>query len=185
MSKDTNRESRLFHVLEVMATITKELLKYGIKPIIVGGTAVEFYTTGGYNTIDIDVVAPRHDIIAKVLDLYGFKKTTGRHWYNEKYDIAIELPDNVLDGSIDKVLEVDINSEKVYIIGIEDIIIDRLCAYKFWDSKDDGMWAKNMLNIHWNEIDFDYLHETAMKKGVGDVLNVIINAIKSNKTNVE
>ncbi|WP_273702643.1 hypothetical protein [Thermoanaerobacter sp. A7A] len=42
-----------------------------------------------------------------------------------------------------------------------------------------------MLNIYWNEIDFDYLQETAMKKGVVNVLNVIINVIKSNETNVE
>lgn len=178
MPKDTSRESRLFNILHIMATITKELSKYGIKPIIVGGTAVEFYTTGGYTTVDIDIVGARHDIIAKVLESCGFIKTIGRHWYNEKYDIAIEIPDNVLDGSIDKVLEVDIDGEKVYIIGIEDIIIDRLCAYKFWDSKDDGMWAKSMLNIHWDEIDFDYLHKAASEKQISDVLNETINAVK-------
>lgn len=35
------------------AVLTEALKEEEIKPIIVGGTAVEFYTLGGYSTLDL------------------------------------------------------------------------------------------------------------------------------------
>ena len=42
--------------LRVIAVLTEDLEPEGIRPILVGGVALEFYTLGGYATKDIDLV---------------------------------------------------------------------------------------------------------------------------------
>lgn len=146
--------------------LTKELEPENIKPIIIGGNAVEFYTAGGYATYDIDVVAPSEPL-DKVLRKWGFDKV-GRHWINEKLDIIIEAPAFALDKEEqrEKLYEVEIDNLKVYILGIEDLIIDRLNAYVHWKSQDDRIWAKELLVLHSREIDWDYLDRRAREEQV-------------------
>ncbi|MFQ6072300.1 MAG: hypothetical protein ACE5KT_06330 [Methanosarcinales archaeon] len=79
-AKDLLRRRLLF-----IGWLTHLLEKHNIKPILVGGNALEFYTLGRYSTYDIDLVSSGRDIIDKELRKKGFKKT-GRHWYNEKIE---------------------------------------------------------------------------------------------------
>ncbi|MDD3726325.1 MAG: DUF6036 family nucleotidyltransferase [Candidatus Ratteibacteria bacterium] len=149
--------------------LTKYLKKEDIKPIIVGGNAVEFYTMGYYSTADIDIIADGYEIIGKVLETWGFKKE-GRHWYNEEFEIAIEIPASTLDeDAYDNVTEVEIDNVNVFIIGVEDLIIDRLNAYKWWKSLGDREWAKRLLKLKKNEIRFDYIEKKCKKQEIFDV----------------
>jgi len=59
------------------------------KPIIVGGTAVEFYTAGGYATLDLDIVYPSEPL-DQVFKELGLKKE-GRYWYSEELGIEGRL----------------------------------------------------------------------------------------------
>ncbi len=119
--------------------LTKELPD--IQPIVVGGNAVEFYTAGGYATNDIDILAPSEPV-NKVLTNWGFKKE-GKNWINIDLDIQIETPTGQLEPrQFDKLTELTIEGLKVFIIGIEDIIIDRMNAFVYWESNDDRIWAK-------------------------------------------
>lgn len=43
-------------MVQVTAILTKLLEPYRIRPIIVGGLAVEIYTRGDYTTVDIDLI---------------------------------------------------------------------------------------------------------------------------------
>ncbi|MGB6443511.1 MAG: hypothetical protein WBF81_09495, partial [Thermoplasmata archaeon] len=56
------------------ALLTKES---GVEVIIVGGSAIEVYTSGEYVSHDIDVVGER-DRLASVLRKWGFKQQEGR-----------------------------------------------------------------------------------------------------------
>jgi hypothetical protein len=42
--------------LGVVAILTEALKKYAIRPVIVGGFAVELWTMGKYATLDIDLI---------------------------------------------------------------------------------------------------------------------------------
>ncbi len=145
-------EKRLLFV----AYLTKTLEKHKIKPIIVGGNAVEFYTSGGYATADIDIIINNEKIADKILNRLGFMKT-GKDYYSKEYDIAIEFPSGELAGDYEKLSKVEINGLYVYIIGIEDIIQDRLNAYFHWKSTDDYQWARQMAIINYEMIDWKYL----------------------------
>ena len=143
--------------------LTKALESEGIRPIIVGGHAVEFYTLGGYATRDIDIAVQDRERLNGLLSSGGFKKE-GRHWYSEELDMAIEAPASELAGDAKRVTEVEVEGLTVYIIGIEDIIIDRLNAFVHWKSQRDGDWAEEMLAIHHKSIDLSYLNERAEKE---------------------
>ncbi|MGB9839493.1 DUF6036 family nucleotidyltransferase [Thermovenabulum sp.] len=162
--------------LILTAIITEMLRKKKVMPILVGGRALEFYTLGGYATKDIDLVINDRESAKEVLAKLGFTKRPGeRHWYNEEIDLAIEIPDEELAGSLEKIIKVEIDDLEVNVIGIEDLIIDRLLAAKFWQSVDDEEWATKILAIHYQRIDFNYLKETAIKNQVNDYLDKIIN----------
>ena len=77
--------------LYFVAILTKYLKDKRIKPIVVGGNAVEFYTLGTYASADIDLVSPGYEIIDKLLKSWGFKKL-GRHWLLPEIDLEVEIP---------------------------------------------------------------------------------------------
>lgn len=164
-----------------MGLLTKELKQDKVRPIIVGGNAVEFYTSGGYATGDIDVVAPSEPL-DKILKRWGFEKE-GRHWISEELVIAIEAPAFSLDSQeqYDMIYEVEIDGLFVYIIGIEDLIVDRLAAYVHLKSSDDKFWAKELIVLHLDEINWDYLEKRAKEEEVKTALIELKEVIKRNE----
>ncbi|RJQ28502.1 MAG: UbiD family decarboxylase [Peptococcaceae bacterium] len=165
--------------LGTLAVLTEALKPIGVKPILVGGRALEFYTLGGYATKDIDLVINGREQAKAVLAAMGFLRRPGeRHWYHEELDLAIEIPGEFLAGSKDKLSTVEINGMEAFIIGIEDLIIDRLAAAKFWKSRGDAQWAAKLLALHTREIDMEYLQNTAGKEQVEDVLKEVIRQSK-------
>lgn len=150
--------------LFVLGILTGILEKERIRPILVGGGAVEFYTLGNYTTYDLDLVINGREVAAKVLERMGFSRLPGaRHWFSEELDLAIEVPDEYLAGSKEKVVEVEVKGLKCYVIGIEDLIIDRVNAYVHRRSESDGEWAVRLMSLHKDEIDWDYLDQRAVE----------------------
>lgn len=175
-----NESDSLTKRLLLVGLLTKELEPRGIKPIIVGGQAVEFYTAGGYATRDIDLVSPRADEIDSILSKWGFSKE-GRFWFNDDLGISIEVPEAVLAGDMDKVTVVEIDSLKVYIIGIEDIIIDRMNAFVHWKSSDDRTWAKELMMLYKDDIDWNYLEKRAAEEETLEETKKLEKEIKSSE----
>ncbi|THF73619.1 hypothetical protein [Cohnella fermenti] len=61
-----------FHL---MGIVTPLLDMLGADPaVIVGGNAVELYTSGSYKTVDVDLVMVRDDIARELFDRLGFKR---------------------------------------------------------------------------------------------------------------
>ena len=149
-----------------VAILTSYLAKKNIRPIVVGGHAVEFYTLGSYTTGDIDLVSPGYGEIKKLLKSWGFKKIT-RIWVLPELDIHIDIVSSFLSGGdISRISEIEVEGLPMYIIGIEDIIIDRLNAFVWWKSEEDGKWAQQIAKLHEKEIDVEYIEKRAKKEDV-------------------
>ena len=150
--------------LRVMAIITESSQNAGLLPIVVGGHAVSLYTRGDYATRDVDLVAP--DNISGVLDSLGFVKAPGdRHWFQEELNVAIEIPDRQLAGSMDKVIKLDLGDlGYVFVIGVEDLILDRLRACVYWKSSVDCEWAQRLYLVHREATDDDYIRAQITKE---------------------
>ncbi|WP_134704382.1 hypothetical protein [Ammoniphilus sp. YIM 78166] len=171
-------KSKFEKMVQVSAILTKLLEPHNINPVIVGGLAVEIYTRSEYTTADIDMVLSRRDLANDILLQLGFKRE-GRHWYHDDLLVSIEIPGDMLDDAdLSKVVELQLKDNlKVYVIGIEDIILDRLRACIHWKSTSDCEWGKRLLLLHYQRIDLKYLMETSRKDSTQERLQSWLDQI--------
>ena len=164
LAEETPSQKR---TLKAIGLISKALQHFGVLPILVGGQAVEIYTFGKYTTFDVDFVLSGHEVANHILLALGFSaKDLGHsHWYYPALDLPIEVPDSVLFGSMDKVTQIQIEDLEIYIIGTEDLILDRLRAAVHWQSTSDMEWAAFLLQSYLQDEAFDveYLVTEAQK----------------------
>ncbi|MHB1340441.1 MAG: helix-turn-helix domain-containing protein [Coriobacteriia bacterium] len=137
-------------------------------PVVVGGHAVEFWTAGDYPTVDIDL-AGDSEPVSEVLGAWGFARE-GRHWYDESLGIVVEVPSTTLaPAQLDRTVTVDLGGLRAHILGIEDLIIDRLNACKHWSDDESCMWAVALVSAA-PGLDRRYLEQRATEEDVADAL---------------
>ena len=157
-------ESPLKRQLLAVALISQLLKKKGkAEPIIVGGLALSYYTREVYFTADIDLAYSDREALDETLKEIDFEKK-GRYWVNEDLKMAIEVPVGVLVEEDAPLEVVELGPElQCKIIGIEDLIIDRLNACKHWKSEIDCEMAELLIMRYRKELDWDYLEKKAKK----------------------
>lgn len=173
----------LYKKIAIISVITEAVKEFNVTPVIVGGQAVEFYTSGGYSTLDIDILCelPISEIDS-VLKPLGFERE-GKYWTYPGSKLAIEVPSGPLAGSWDRVTEVTIEGLEAYIIGIEDIIVDRLNRYKYWREFDDEEWIIGMIYVNYEDIYWDYLYKKAGEEGTTDELKRFKDIVDNKRNN--
>ena len=145
--------------LLALGLLTRELAVHGIEPILVGGGALEFYTAGGYATKDVDLALPAAPEVDAAFAALGFEKE-GRYWYQTDFDLLFEAPAPAgLPGEDAPRTEVEVDGLRVVIIGIEDLLIDRLRAWVHWHSDEDGRWTRRLAMLYPDRIDWRYVRE--------------------------
>ena len=155
--------------LAVIAAITKALEPQGIRPVVIGGLAVAFYTSGGYATDDVDLAVVGREQFGEALEALGFTRE-GRFWTHERFAFPIEASAGALVGKDAPLSHVDVDGWPVFILGIEDLIIDRLSAYVHWKSRADGEWVRQLLADHRAIIDQAYLRRKYEERDVTNAL---------------
>ncbi|MBT9168452.1 MAG: hypothetical protein DDT19_01797 [Syntrophomonadaceae bacterium] len=172
------------------AAVSEEIFRLkGVRPIVVGGEALEIYSQGNYTTGDIDLKAPK-DILDKILRANGFngyiysKKT--KSYYNKELDIFVEWVGASLEEGAEsekRTMLVNVSGSLVRLIPIEDLIIDRINAAKFWKDADSERWAEFLflMGSGLNKIDMTYLRKRACEEDVGDALDSIVERTKNNE----
>jgi len=162
-----------------MAIFSKEVVERGgAAPIIVGGEAVELYTQGSYTTGDIDIKSAP-DVTEAILKEWGFMRA-GRAWLNKELDIYIDwLGSSLAEGeeAEKRVTTIRIaEGLEVRVISVEDLVIDRLGAFKWWGDMDSLLWARVLINVKKSidRLDEDYLRERAKKADLLDVIEEVL-----------
>lgn len=151
--------------LYFMGLLTREAERKKVQPIVVGGSAVDIYTEGIYPSYDIDLVGNRK-LIGKILEkAFGFKPS-GRGWINEHIGLFIEIPGSSLAGDKGRITTIRIEGLKVYVLGLEDLIVDRIGACVFWKSQTDCEQARFLLWQYQNKLDSEYLEKKARDEGL-------------------
>ncbi|MBN2014224.1 MAG: UbiD family decarboxylase [Candidatus Altiarchaeota archaeon] len=150
----------------ILSELSRRLKK---TPILVGGSAVELYTAGERESIDLDLLADRGELVS-LLEELGFKEKNDIY-YNE--DVAIDIVGSTTKERI-KELELEGVKEKISVVSVEDLIVDRLCACKFWNSERDCDHAEFLLRGYEQHIDRPYLKKRAREEDVEDKLAEIL-----------
>lgn len=144
-----------------LAILSESLRRHGITPILVGGGAVEFYTAGGYATTDMDLALPACKEVSDAFAALGFEKI-GRYWVREDIELLFEAPaQENLPGEDAPRTIVEIDNMMATIVGVDDLIFDRLRAWVHWDSTEDMRWTKRLALLYKDQINWKYLRSRA------------------------
>jgi hypothetical protein len=147
----------------LMAGLITRLLEDRGKPapVVIGGLALSYYSREVYFTADIDLACADRDALDTVLGELEFSRK-GRYWVHEILDMAVEAPASTLAGeeAPRETVELDAALHCV-MIGLEDLIIDRLNACKHWKSEGDCEMAALLVARYRQELDWSYLERKA------------------------
>lgn len=145
----------------------------GDEAIIVGGSAVEIYTSGRTSTMDIDVVMPRTRAI-QVVESWGLVRS-GRIWRRRDWDIDIDLVGPKFTGSRHKILVLETPYGPARLAGVEDMLVKRLAELKHWPTS--RAWRESLvqqieilLSEHGDKMDEEYMAFVARRDDVLDIL---------------
>jgi len=159
-------ESPLKKQLLMVALMTRLLEEAGKSaPVIIGGCALSYYSREVYFTADIDLAYADREALDKVLNSIGFKKE-GRYWVHEGLQLAVEAPASSLQGEEAPLEIVELGEGlQCTIIGVEDLVIDRINACKHWKSEVDCEMAELLVNRYVADLDWAYLERKAALPG--------------------
>jgi hypothetical protein len=182
IAKAKNIERGFQRTIYVMSVLTPRLEERGVRAVVVGGAAVEFYTRDWYATGDIDLAVNKgkRKEVDEVFEKMGLKKA-GRMWVREDLSLYIEAPGDVADIDLDKVTKIDTDAGFAYVIGLEDIIFDRIQAAEHWKSESDKEQAIRMAAMFYDEIDWKYLRNKCIEEGSEKMMRKVKEAAKSAK----
>ena len=120
----------------LVAWVQRKVTPEDEAPILVGGAAVELYTSGAYTTGDLDFVGTVTPELEGALRDAGFERQ-GRHWIHEAAQVFIEFPGAAL-GPGERASWVQVAGCRVRVVAVEDLLVDRLGAWQYWRSAVDG-----------------------------------------------
>jgi hypothetical protein len=159
------RIRRRGNVSSALGALTARLAPEGIEPILVGGCALEVYTEGGYGTADVDLALPSTPAVDAPFADLGFQKR-GRFWVRPEVALYFEAPAPAgLPGETAPRTELEVAGLRVVVLGVEDVLIDRLRAWVHRESDEDGRWASKLVTLYAKELNWDYLRSRAADAG--------------------
>ena len=156
--------------------LNKYLPEGGREAVLVGGALVEFYTSGGYVTGDIDVIGDR-DAIVPLLEATGFAKSA-RTWWNTDLELVVDIAGRDLRRT-EHVVRVEFAGYSIPTVSLEDLIVDRLLAATYWKSRTDWEQAMLLLRAHRNRVNSAALERKAGQNDVAEPLRNLISALET------
>ena len=154
----------------LLGYITYRLEKGKQHVFLVGGQAVETYTAGQFTTGDMDITTTDSKATGRVLASLDFEEI-GMIWLNKRLGVAVHIVGQFPNANPDKARNIEVGPYNVNVIGVEDLIVDRLAHVKFFNVAGDMEKAKVLYTNFKRQIDENYLREIAKKRGVEDILD--------------
>jgi hypothetical protein len=156
--------------IAVVGAIDYALRDLGIRPVVVGGVAVEYWTYGEYATADIDLAMPYLPAASDRLAELGFRRE-GRHWVLPEAEIFVEAPGSAL-GPREEAVEVEIGEGVSALVqSSEDILVARLEEFLATGHRDSA--EQSVLLLQAGRLDRRRLAQRVEEEQLGRVLAVI------------
>lgn len=146
--------------------------------VLVGGSAVELYTSGAYTSKDIDLVGPR-DAARDLLVGAGFDEDP-RGFEHPGYDLILDVSPEGLRPT-EEVVEIAFEGVRFPVVTMEDVLVDRLLAAKFWESSVDWEQALVIYKALADEMDPDSLAAKAQANEVEDLLQELRETVRGSE----
>ncbi|MFD1036583.1 hypothetical protein ACFQ15_18275 [Sphingomonas hankookensis] len=147
------------------------------RPILVGGAAVEYWSGSAVATGDFDLCSPVQSELEAVMRDHGFVRPSGagvatRGWIHPELALGFEIVGSVpLDGLVDRnripLIENILPDATFAILGVEDLIADRMGQYASGTAPDRIEQARLLFHLH-PDLDRDYLERRVREESSGD-----------------
>lgn len=169
---------RIDQLLNVAGLVTLGLEEYGLRAILVGGSAVAVYTHGSLATFDVDFVVQGRQDALDVLRKLGFKEGKSRGvWWYPHLNIPVEIPDTHLEGDLARVVDVTLESGlQVHVIGVDDLVLDRIdqAAASGSPVSDVRRQAVLLMATYWEDLDLAYIRQQATQRRTAEYCEALI-----------
>lgn len=170
ISEAVNNENPLKRHMNIAAIISNELEKRDVLPIIVGVSALEFYSVSNCLARNVEFNVANQDIVKEVMGELGFKCDRGTWYLDQNRDILVEFQKSSFDGSCDKIQKIIItNNTTLKMIGIEDLLLARAVGAREYGETNE--WIKYIMVGNYDRIDWDYLNEKSQEFQCVDAIN--------------
>lgn len=157
LSRLVDQPDDLRRRLFALSLVSAAFRPLGHELVLVGGAALEFYTRGGYATKDLDVALPTGPDVDAVFDALGFEKE-GRYWFRGDLGLLIEAPAAPgVPDAVSTFTDLEIGNRRLRILGVGDVLLDRVRAALHWESDEDARWATRLSRLHREAIPWDAL----------------------------
>jgi hypothetical protein len=173
-------KSGLRQRLLLAAAMTKLLSK---TPIVVGGTAEEYWAGGEYHPTDLDLCPRPSARDLKALESVGLRKT-GRHWTRKDLAVAVEFPGS--GEGIERTVAVKVGGVSILIISCEDLYLDRIRqATVSWPREDVSFDAALEIALtNYVTMDWDYVRRrlrtaASSERNVGTLMASVNRRVRS------
>ena len=164
--------------LRLFAKVSEALHLGGfLRPILVGGAAVEFWSGSAVNTGDFDICTPQQSEFDAEMERHGFVRPVGigqllRGWVHPDLKLGFEVVASTpMDGSVDPAhihLVQPIGDSGLFrVISVEDLIADRMGQFASGTARDRIDQARLLLALH-PDADLDYLDRRIREETMGD-----------------
>lgn len=156
--------SQLKRQLLLAAIVTRGLGERGAgAPVVIGGAALAYYSREVYATADLDLACGDSAALDAVLAGLGFARE-GRYWVLPALGLAVEAPAAGLPGEEAPLERVEFDGGLFCrVLGLEDLVVDRLSACRHWKSKIDCEMAELLLSRYAGQVDWPYLERRAAR----------------------
>lgn len=164
--------------LRMFAAVSEALRATGQpRPILVGGAAVEYWSGSAVSTGDFDLCSPVQPELEAVLQDHGFVRPSGagvatRGWVHPGLSLGFEIVGSTpLDGLVDRdrirLIENLAPGATFAILGVEDLIADRMGQYASGTAPDRIDQARLLFQLH-PDLDLAYLDRRVREESSGD-----------------
>lgn len=164
--------------LQLFTRVSEAMHARGLqRPILVGGAAAEFWSTGEVTTGDFDICTTRQPELEEEMQRAGFIRPSGagamlKGWVHPELRLGFEVVAEVpMDGNVDAAhlrLVRPISGQGLFrIISVEDLIADRVGQYASGTAADRLMQARVLLGLQ-PRVDLAYLERRIREESAGD-----------------
>lgn len=163
--------------LRLFARVSEAMHRRGLlRPVLVGGAAVELYSGSAIATGDFDLATGRQDAFEEELQRAGFVRPSGagvatRGWVHPDLRLGFEVVSaTLLDGMAERerVRRVTIEPEgMIEILSVEDMIADRVGQYASGTARDRLDQARALFAL-FPDVDRAYLERRIRYESAGD-----------------
>lgn len=148
-------------------------------PVLVGGSAAELYSMGGYASLDLDLTGDE-DFIAGFARRLGLENDPAypNIFFSKERRLILDLRGKMdIAGAGERKRKLDMGDNlTVVAISLEDIIVDRLVSYKWGGHLPSRHVAELLIRVNTDSIDAELLRQIAANEDVSAELEDLVHS---------